>query len=47
MKFQNVVGLKDKEISKEIENGSDIITLTIMPTHVYDRLIKKYVSFFQ
>lgn len=41
--FQNVIGKKDKEISVEIEKGGDIITLTIIPSYIYDHMIKKLV----
>ncbi|CAL7950778.1 unnamed protein product [Xylocopa violacea] len=38
---KNVVGLKDKEITAEIENGGDIITVTIIPSYIYDHMIKR------
>ncbi|XP_012262891.2 syntenin-1-like [Athalia rosae] len=38
---KNVVGLKDKEIGAEIEKGGDIITITIIPSYIYDHMIKK------
>lgn len=38
---KNVVGLKDKEIGAEIENGGDIITITIIPSYIYEHMIKK------
>ncbi|KAF2883972.1 hypothetical protein ILUMI_22200 [Ignelater luminosus] len=38
---QNVVGLKDKEISKFIENAGDIVTITVIPTFIYEHMIKK------
>lgn len=34
----------DKEITAEIENGGNIITITIIPSYIYDHMIKKYVS---
>lgn len=34
----------DKEITTEIENGGNIITITIIPSYIYDHMIKKYVS---
>uniref|UniRef100_A0A1W7R9H5 Syntenin-1 n=1 Tax=Hadrurus spadix TaxID=141984 RepID=A0A1W7R9H5_9SCOR len=41
---QNVVGLKDKEITKILESGGNIITITIMPTYVYDHMIKRMAT---
>ncbi|XP_031832375.1 syntenin-1 [Nomia melanderi] len=38
---KNVVGMKDKEITAEIKNGGNIITLTIIPSYIYDHMIKK------
>lgn len=38
---QNVIGLQDKETRKIIDAGGPVITLTIMPTFIYDHLIKK------
>lgn len=38
---KNVVGLKDKDITAEIENGGNIITITIIPSYLYDHMIKK------
>lgn len=32
----------DKEITAEIENGGNIITITIIPSYIYDHMIKKY-----
>ncbi|XP_012285620.1 syntenin-1 [Orussus abietinus] len=38
---KNVIGLKDKEITAEIEKGGDIITITVIPSFIYDHMIKK------
>ncbi|XP_006616452.1 syntenin-1-like isoform X1 [Apis dorsata] len=38
---KNVIGLMDKEITAEIENGGNIITITIIPSYIYDHMIKK------
>lgn len=35
--------MKDKEITAEIEKGGDIITVTVIPTYIYDHMVKKYV----
>lgn len=40
---QNVIGMKDKDITTEIENGGNIITVTIIPSYIYDHMMKKYV----
>lgn len=37
---QNVVGLKDKEISKILTDSDRSITLTIMPTFIYEHMVK-------
>jgi len=37
---QNVVGSKDTEISKIIDNGENIVTITIIPTFIYTHMIK-------
>nr|CAD7200090.1 unnamed protein product [Timema douglasi] len=37
---QNVVGLKDKQITALIEEGGPIITITIIPSFVYDHMVK-------
>jgi len=37
---QNVVGLKDKETTKLIEGGGDIITFTVMPTFFFEHMMK-------
>lgn len=41
---QNVVGLPDKAIQKVIESASQVITFTIMPSIIYDHLIKNTAS---
>lgn len=37
---QNVVGIKDSDITKIIEGAGNIITVTVMPSFVYDHMIK-------
>ncbi|KAL1445050.1 hypothetical protein MTO96_029374 [Rhipicephalus appendiculatus] len=37
---QNVVGIKDPEITKIIEAAGDVITVTVIPSFVYDHMIK-------
>jgi len=41
---QNVVGIKDKEIGTIIEQGGQIITVTIIPTVVYSHIMKNMSS---
>lgn len=38
---QNVVGMKDKEITTLIESASQVVTVTIIPSFVYDHMIKR------
>ena len=38
---QNVVALDDKEAKKIISDSQAVVTLTIMPSFIYDHLIKK------
>lgn len=43
---QNVIGMKDKEISQLISTGGQIITVTVIPTIIYDVMMKKISSSF-
>ncbi|KAF5269732.1 hypothetical protein FQA39_LY08655 [Lamprigera yunnana] len=38
---QNVVGLKDKEILKIIETEGNVITVTVIPSFLYDHMVKQ------
>ncbi|XP_065218205.1 syntenin-1-like [Planococcus citri] len=38
---QNVIGMTDKEMSKIIETGGQVVTVTIIPSNVYDQMMKK------
>ncbi|KAH0619298.1 hypothetical protein JD844_019259 [Phrynosoma platyrhinos] len=38
---QNVIGMKDKEITNVLMNAGNIITLTIVPAVIYEHMIKK------
>lgn len=38
---RNVVGMKDKEVTKLIETGGDIITITVIPSFIYEHMVKK------
>merc|ERR1712243_401559 len=37
---QNVVGVKDKEVGTIIEEGGSVITITIIPTYIYNVIMK-------
>jgi len=37
---QNVVGVKDKDIGQIIEDGGPCITVTIIPTYMYNHIVK-------
>ncbi|XP_075258297.1 syntenin-1-like [Convolutriloba macropyga] len=41
---RNMIGIKDKEITKYIENAGSVVTLTLMPSEIYDHMIKKIGS---
>ncbi|CAG9865068.1 unnamed protein product [Phyllotreta striolata] len=41
---QNVVGLKDKEVSKIIQNAGPVVTVTVIPSFLYDHMIKSMSS---
>jgi hypothetical protein len=41
---QNVVGLPDKDLLQILREAPRSVTLTIMPTFLYEYLVKKYVS---
>lgn len=38
---QNVIGLKDKDIIEILATGGNVITLTIIPTVIYEHMVKK------
>lgn len=38
---QNVVGMKDKEITSLIEKTPEVVTVTVIPSFVYDHMIKR------
>ncbi|CAN8025828.1 unnamed protein product [Ixodes persulcatus] len=37
---QNVVGIKDPEITRIIESAGNVVTVTVMPSFIYDHMIK-------
>lgn len=41
---QNVIGLKDKDITDILMNADNIITLTIIPAVIYEHMIRKLSS---
>ena len=38
---QNVVGVKDKDIGNIIEEGGNVITVTIIPSYIYNHIMKR------
>lgn len=38
---RNVVGLKDKEVTKLIDAAGNVVTITVIPTFVYEHMVKK------
>jgi len=41
---QNVVGIKDKDITAVIAEGGPIITITVVPSFIYEHMVKKMSS---
>jgi len=41
---QNVVGVKDKEIGQVIDEGGNVITVTIIPTYMFNHIVKNMSS---
>lgn len=39
--WQNVVGLKDKDIVTEIGMSPNVVTITVIPSYIYDHMVKK------
>ncbi|XP_044118304.1 syntenin-2 isoform X1 [Neovison vison] len=38
---QNVVGLKDKEVTEILAMAGNVVTLTVIPTVIYEHMVKK------
>lgn len=38
---QNVVGMKDRDITKIITEGGDVITITVVPSYIYQHMTKR------
>lgn len=38
---RNVVGLKDKEIVKLMDEAGNVVTITVIPSFIYDHMIKR------
>ncbi|XP_050304439.1 syntenin-1-like [Anthonomus grandis grandis] len=38
---QNVVGLKDKQVKEIIANAGNVVTITVIPSFMYDHMVKK------
>lgn len=43
---RNVVGLKDKEVTKLIDAAGNVVTITVIPGFIYDHMVKKLVNCF-
>ena len=41
---QNVVGIRDKDIGSIIDAGGEVITVTIIPSHIYNHIMKNMSS---
>ena len=41
---QNVVGIRDKDIGSIIEAGGEVITVTVIPSHIYSHIMKNMSS---
>jgi len=41
---QNVVKIKDKEITRYIDNGGQIVTITIIPSYIYNHIVKNMAN---
>ena len=40
---QNVVGMKDKDIGKIIDEAGQVVHITVIPNFLYRHMMKKYV----
>ncbi|XP_066091977.1 syntenin-2 [Saccopteryx bilineata] len=38
---QNVIGLKDKEVTEILATAGNVVTLTVIPTVIYEHMVKK------
>ncbi|NXT28958.1 SDCB2 protein, partial [Syrrhaptes paradoxus] len=38
---QNVIGMKDKQLMKVLEGAGNVVTLTIIPTVIYEHMVKR------
>ncbi|CAG9760801.1 unnamed protein product [Ceutorhynchus assimilis] len=38
---QNVIGLKDKQIKEIIEKADGVVTITVVPSYIYDHMVQK------
>ena len=41
---QNVVGLKDKDTKAIIDECGDVLTITVMPSFVFEHMLKRWVE---
>jgi len=42
---QCVIGLKDKDILEIMQNGGNTVTITIMPSFVYEHIVKRFIYY--
>ncbi|ELK04044.1 Syntenin-2 [Pteropus alecto] len=40
---QNVIGLKDKEVTEILAKAGNVVTLTIIPTVIFEHMVKKWL----
>lgn len=38
---RNVVGLKDKEVTKLIDAAGNVVTITVIPSFIYEHMVKR------
>ncbi|KAM8967674.1 syntenin-1 [Pelodytes ibericus] len=41
---QNVIGLKDSQVADILATSANVVTLTVMPSYIYDHMIKRMAS---
>ncbi|XP_068093524.1 syntenin-1 [Hyperolius riggenbachi] len=41
---QNVIGLKDSQVAEILSSSSNVVTLTVMPSYIFDHMVKRMAS---
>ncbi|XP_053571038.1 syntenin-1 [Bombina bombina] len=41
---QNVIGLKDSQVADILATSANVVTLTVMPSYIYDHMVKRMAS---